>query len=101
MADQYESAHVVGTDLSPVQPEFVPANCKFEIDDASSLWTFTPNSMDLVYFRFMLGSFEDWTEIYRQAFKYFPFMFFPLLPFSSHLHLLSSKNHSSNTDKDP
>jgi ubiquinone/menaquinone biosynthesis C-methylase UbiE len=69
MADQYPSAEVTGTDLSPVQPDFVPPNCKFEIDDASALWTFTPNSFDLVFLRFMLGSFSDWTEVYREAFK--------------------------------
>lgn len=69
IADQYESAEVVGTDLSNVQPSFVPPNCKFEVDDASVLWTFTPNSMDLVFMRFMLGSFEDWLEVYREAFK--------------------------------
>ncbi|KUJ08759.1 S-adenosyl-L-methionine-dependent methyltransferase [Mollisia scopiformis] len=69
MADQHKSAQVVGTDLSPVQPAFVPPNCKFEIDDASVLWTFTPGSMDFVFFRFMLGSFSDWTEVYREAFK--------------------------------
>lgn len=69
IADQHESAQVVGTDLSPVQPEFVPPNCKFEIDDASSMWTFTPGSMDLVFMRFLLGSFTDWPEVYREAFK--------------------------------
>ncbi|KAH8772449.1 methyltransferase family protein [Hyaloscypha sp. PMI_1271] len=69
MADQYESAEVIGTDLAPTQPTFVPPNCKFEIDDASSEWTFTPNSADLVFFRFMLGCFADWPAVYRGAFK--------------------------------
>jgi hypothetical protein len=69
MADQYGSAEVIGTDLAPTQPTFVPPNCKFEIDDASSEWTFTPNSTDLVFFRFMLGCFADWPAVYREAFK--------------------------------
>jgi len=69
IADQYESAEVVGTDLSPIQPTFVPPNCKFEIDDASAEWTFTLNSTDLVFMRFMLGCFTDWTAVYREAFK--------------------------------
>lgn len=33
MADAYPSASVVGTDLSPIQPMFVPPNCAFEIED--------------------------------------------------------------------
>lgn len=69
MADQYKSAEIIGTDLSPVQPAFVPPNCKFEIDDASSEWVFTPNSRDLVFMRFLLGAFSDWPAVYRQAFK--------------------------------
>ncbi|KKA20747.1 UMTA methyltransferase family protein [Rasamsonia emersonii CBS 393.64] len=32
-ADEYPSAQVIGTDLSPIQPPWVPPNCTFEIDD--------------------------------------------------------------------
>ena len=38
-ADRYPSALVTGTDLSPIQPSWVPPNCKFEIDDAEREWT--------------------------------------------------------------
>ncbi|SCB65004.1 unnamed protein product [Fusarium graminearum] len=33
MADLHPSAEVVGVDLSPIQPNFVPLNCRFEVDD--------------------------------------------------------------------
>jgi 2-polyprenyl-3-methyl-5-hydroxy-6-metoxy-1,4-benzoquinol methylase len=33
-ANQYPFASVTGSDLSPIQPEYVPPNCQFEIDDA-------------------------------------------------------------------
>ncbi|KFY49355.1 hypothetical protein V496_10057 [Pseudogymnoascus sp. VKM F-4515 (FW-2607)] len=33
-ADEFPSAEVIGTDLSPIQPLFVAPNCRFEIDDA-------------------------------------------------------------------
>lgn len=68
--------------MSPVQPEFVPPNCKFEIDDASSMWTFTPGSMDLVFMRFLLGSFTDWPEVYREAFKS---VFLPRVTLTHHM----------------
>lgn len=32
-ADAHPEATVIGTDLSPIQPAYVPPNCKFEIDD--------------------------------------------------------------------
>jgi hypothetical protein len=47
MADKYPSAEVVGTDLSPIQPRWVPPNCKFEVDDAGEKWTFKDMSLIL------------------------------------------------------
>ncbi|KAI5809441.1 S-adenosyl-L-methionine-dependent methyltransferase [Pyronema omphalodes] len=47
MADQYPMAEVIGTDLSPIQPQWVPANCRFEVDDAMLEWTFKDDSFDL------------------------------------------------------
>jgi SAM-dependent methyltransferase len=69
MADAFPSAKVIGTDLSPIQPEWVPPNCIFEVDDALLPWTFPPASFDLVHIREMFGSVEDWDELYRQAYQ--------------------------------
>ncbi|KAE9572310.1 hypothetical protein CGMCC3_g11722 [Colletotrichum fructicola] len=38
VADVFPHAQVIGNDLSPIQPEWVPQNCKFEIDDVESAW---------------------------------------------------------------
>jgi len=38
MADEYPSAQVLGIDLSPEQPTWVPPNCKFEVDDFELEW---------------------------------------------------------------
>ena len=38
-ADEYPSANVVGTDLSPSQPSWVPPNVRFEIDNANDTWS--------------------------------------------------------------
>jgi len=32
IADKYPDAQVIGVDLSPIQPSFVPINLKFEVD---------------------------------------------------------------------
>ena len=38
MADEYPSAVVTGTDLSPTQPSWVPPNARFEVDDFREDW---------------------------------------------------------------
>ncbi|KAK2757483.1 methyltransferase domain-containing protein [Colletotrichum kahawae] len=39
-ADQNPESEVLGSDLSPIQPEYVPAYCRFEIDDAEDEWMY-------------------------------------------------------------
>ena len=69
VADAYPAAEVVATDLSPIQPYYVPPNLQFEIEDADEEWTFKPK-FDLVHMRLLNDtSFKDWWHIYRQAFK--------------------------------
>jgi hypothetical protein len=40
-AIQHPGSEVIGTDLSPIQPEYVPPNCRFEIDDIEDEWMFS------------------------------------------------------------
>ncbi|KAL3461116.1 S-adenosyl-L-methionine-dependent methyltransferase [Aspergillus heterothallicus] len=68
-ADEYPSAEVIGTDLSPIQPSFVPPNLRFEIDDANEMWTYPPDHFDLVHVRALYGSISDWPTFYREALK--------------------------------
>lgn len=67
-ADQHPSAMVIGTDLSPIQPPFVPPNCKFEIDDYEEPWTF-PQTFDFVHGRMLAGSIADATALFKQVHK--------------------------------
>ena len=41
-ADEFPSATVIGSDLSPIQPSWVPPNAKFVIEDAESDWLYSP-----------------------------------------------------------
>ena len=56
VADLYPSAIVTGTDLSPIQPTWVPPNVRFEIDDMESEWTYSPDTFDLIHIRGLHGS---------------------------------------------
>ncbi|KAH0544441.1 hypothetical protein FGG08_001468 [Glutinoglossum americanum] len=69
MAEKYPSAEVIGTDLSAMQPDKVPENVFFEIDDAEQEWTYT-QGFDLIHMRNLAGSFESWSKVYEQAFKH-------------------------------
>ena len=66
-ADAHPEAEVIGVDLSPVQPEFVPPNCFFEIDDLEKDWTWG-RSFDFVFARMMAGSFTDNGAIVQKVF---------------------------------
>lgn len=70
-ADEHPSANVIGTDLSPIQPEWTPPNCKFYVDDVESDWVFPPDeAFDFIHGRSMCGSISDFDALYRKCYKY-------------------------------
>ncbi|KAL8706783.1 MAG: hypothetical protein Q9201_000209 [Fulgogasparrea decipioides] len=68
MAETFPDAQVVGTDLSPIQPTWVPPNCMFEVDDVTMEWTYRKESFDFIHSREMFGSIADWDEFFRQCY---------------------------------
>lgn len=69
-ADQHPGAEVAGTDISPIQPSWVPPNVKFSIDDCLQEWTWPEDHFDLVHIRCMYGCIPDFGELYKKAFKH-------------------------------
>ncbi|KAI5459466.1 S-adenosyl-L-methionine-dependent methyltransferase [Mariannaea sp. PMI_226] len=69
IADEFPSAVVIGTDIAPTQPSWVPPNVEFQIDDAQLDWTFQPESFDFIHIRYLQGSIDDWSKLYNQAYK--------------------------------
>ncbi|KAL1850181.1 hypothetical protein VTK73DRAFT_9734 [Phialemonium thermophilum] len=68
-ADEFPNARVIGTDISPIQPGWVPPNLQFQIDDCTQEWTFAPDTFDYVHIRWLVGSIVDWTALYKEAFR--------------------------------
>lgn len=69
VADAYPSAIVTGIDLSPIQPNYVPPNCMFEIADADDDWTFHKR-FDLIHTRIMNDfTLKSWPRFFVQAFE--------------------------------
>ncbi|KAL2882152.1 hypothetical protein SGCOL_002417 [Colletotrichum sp. CLE4] len=64
-SDRNPASEVLGTDLSPIQPEYVPANCHFEIDDAEDEWAFS-HKFDYIHGRYMCTSIFDLPKLFRQ-----------------------------------
>lgn len=69
MADQFPSAHVLGIDLSPVQPQLLPPNCEFLVDDFEQEWMWQEGSFDLIHGRLMLASVTDYPKLFERAFR--------------------------------
>ncbi|KEZ41786.1 hypothetical protein SAPIO_CDS6767 [Scedosporium apiospermum] len=66
-ADDNPNVEVIGTDISPVQPQWVPPNLRFEIEDFTKEWTFAPESVDYIHLRWLLGSVADWDAFFKEA----------------------------------
>ncbi|KAF8544018.1 S-adenosyl-L-methionine-dependent methyltransferase [Trichophaea hybrida] len=70
MADRYPAAEVIGTDLStPVQSQWVPPNCRFEVDDAEREWTYRSDSFDFIHLRNLVQAVTDWPKLLSQAYR--------------------------------
>ncbi|EPE05846.1 methyltransferase domain-containing protein [Ophiostoma piceae UAMH 11346] len=69
VADRFPDATVVGSDISPIQPTWVPPNVKFEMEDCTRDWTFPEDDFDFVHIRYLAGSVADWHEFFRQAYR--------------------------------
>ncbi|OHE94895.1 methyltransferase domain-containing protein [Colletotrichum orchidophilum] len=66
--EDHPEAEVVGIDLSASQPNFVPPNVRFEIDDIEEPWTFS-NLFDYIHSRMMKGSIRDWKKFLQRCFE--------------------------------
>lgn len=71
MGDQYPESTVIGTDLSPIQPSWIPDNVRFEIDDVEDKeWSWPDNYFDYIHSRFMVASISSWPRLIRKAFQH-------------------------------
>ncbi|KAF1954055.1 S-adenosyl-L-methionine-dependent methyltransferase [Byssothecium circinans] len=66
-AEQNPESKVLGTDLSPIQPDYVPANLSFEIADAEDEWTYS-RPFDFIHGRALLSCFTDPKSMIEKAY---------------------------------
>ncbi|KAL4802522.1 S-adenosyl-L-methionine-dependent methyltransferase [Aspergillus unguis] len=67
-ADEHPESEVIGNDLSPIQPTWIPPNCRFEVDDFELPWSYnTP--FDYIHGRELEGFIRDHDHVFREAFR--------------------------------
>jgi SAM-dependent methyltransferase len=52
---KFPSAHVIGNDISPIQPSWVAPNIEFIVEDFESEWQYEPNHFDFIHARCLAG----------------------------------------------
>ncbi|KJZ78507.1 hypothetical protein HIM_01898 [Hirsutella minnesotensis 3608] len=68
MADEFPSGSVAGVDLSPIQPEWVPNNCRFHVDDYEDEWMYRDDErFDYIHGRALSGTSSDWGRFYARV----------------------------------
>ncbi|KAH8150183.1 uncharacterized protein LAJ45_05869 [Morchella importuna] len=69
MSNKFPCARIVGNDLSPTQPSWVPLNVEFEVDDITQDWTHPPCSFDFIHARALAGSIPCWPIFLSRAYR--------------------------------
>jgi Methyltransferase domain len=67
VGDLYPAANILGVDLSPIQPEWVPPNVKFMVDDVESPWLKPRNYFDYVHARHTVMAIKNWLQLMRNV----------------------------------
>ncbi|KAF2666906.1 S-adenosyl-L-methionine-dependent methyltransferase [Microthyrium microscopicum] len=65
-ADMHPSAEVIGTDLSPIQPNSLPSNCSFIVDNVEEEWVYS-EPFDYIHSRMLCLGIHDWKKYFQQC----------------------------------
>ncbi|KAM5346559.1 hypothetical protein ACJ41O_009564 [Fusarium nematophilum] len=70
MGDQYSSANILGIDLSPIQPDWLPPNVRFMVDDAESVWLHPRNHFDYIHSRHTVMAIRNWPQLFQRSLEH-------------------------------
>ncbi|KAK1777495.1 S-adenosyl-L-methionine-dependent methyltransferase [Copromyces sp. CBS 386.78] len=68
MGEMFPSAKVVGVDLSPIQPVWIPPNVEFVVDDIEDEWV-QDSDFDFIHLRYVSIALKDNTALFRRIFE--------------------------------
>lgn len=52
---KFPNAHIIGNDISPIQPSWVAPNIEFIVEDFESQWDYKRNHFDFIHARCLAG----------------------------------------------
>ncbi|TPX14405.1 uncharacterized protein E0L32_005369 [Thyridium curvatum] len=61
---------VIGIDIAPTQPEWVPPNCRFELNDMEQPWTWPENHFDFIFARDLILSVRDYPKLIDEIYRH-------------------------------
>lgn len=68
MADEFPGAEVVGIDQTPIQPDWVPPNLRFLVDNIEDEWL-SGSDYDLVHLRQIFPVLKNPDKVLRNAYE--------------------------------
>ncbi|KAK0639482.1 S-adenosyl-L-methionine-dependent methyltransferase [Cercophora newfieldiana] len=68
MGEEFPNLEVIGNDLSAIQPQWVPSNVRFIVDDIESPWPPQP-SFDFIFCRYMAACIENWPQLVERVYE--------------------------------
>ncbi|KAJ5389062.1 uncharacterized protein N7496_000130 [Penicillium cataractarum] len=70
IAEKFPSAHIIGNDISPIQPSWVAPNIEFIVEDFESEWQYEKNYFDFIHARCLAGCVANWPEFIRRIYDH-------------------------------
>ncbi|TFK29993.1 hypothetical protein FA15DRAFT_191701 [Coprinopsis marcescibilis] len=67
IADEFPRAEVIGVDIAPIQPSYVPPNCTFEICDLQEFLPYPPESFDFIHVRGLHLGIRDYPFLLQEV----------------------------------
>ncbi|WPH00829.1 secondary metabolism regulator lae1 [Acrodontium crateriforme] len=67
-AELHPECHVIGTDLSPIQPTMVPPNVEFLIDDFTNPWLY-PSRFNYIHSRMITIAHLNWAKLIDECWR--------------------------------
>jgi hypothetical protein len=68
VGDEYPSASILGVDLSPIQPLWMPPNVRFMVDDVESPWLHGRDKFDYVHARHISVAIKNMPKLLERAY---------------------------------
>lgn len=70
VGETYPAATITGIDLSPIQPNYVPENVHFFVDDFEEDWPDPESSFDFIHIRHTVHSVRDRASLLARAYAH-------------------------------